>query len=251
MKIYMNNENQELMIPKIIELITNRVDEEPVTLIVDGVLTEDTKNKLAKLPPQTLTVTTMFTPYVSNMIGDAEYMQHVFILKADMWEDQIRAMSEIEYYQGLPIIVDLDSFQQLKEKDPDNFNQIFIDKLIFFYEELGLFRHNCINMNMINAVDFDLYNTFTAFMAEEMNNLCFWFNVGWIPEHPELYGIDPNMIKCSMHCVDGGMIKEDGIYFCQHKMVKIAELDELGTAESRKKVFMYFKSNKGNGCSNR
>ena len=67
MKIYMNNENQELMIPKIIELITNRVDEEPVTLIVDGVLTEDTKNKLAKLPPQTLTVTTMFTPYVSNL----------------------------------------------------------------------------------------------------------------------------------------------------------------------------------------
>lgn len=251
MKIYIDSNNQDKMIPILMNLINERVDEEPIDLIVDTVLTDDTKKQISGLAPQTLTITTMQTSYISNMIDNAEYMRHIFILKADMWEEQIKMISEIEYYQGLPLIVDLDSFQALKDSDPANFSELFIDKLIMFYEELGLFRHNTLNLNMINKVDFDIYNTFTAFMSEEMQNLCFWFNVGWIPDTPELYGIDPTKVQCNMHCVDGGLIKDDGVYFCQYKMVKLAELSERSTPECRKKLFTYFKEHKCSGCSNR
>lgn len=248
MKIYIDNEHQLEMMDLVFKLIDERVDEEAIQLHIDTILTDDAKRRLMNLPPITLQVTTVITPYVENLIEDADFTQYVFLINADNWEDQIGKLSELDYYQGLPLVIDLDSFQDLKDKSPETFNEIFIDKLVYFYETIGLYRRCSINMTMTKKLDFDIYNTFVAFMSEEMENVCFWKYVGWIPDNPKLYGLDGGELKCSTHCIDGGLIKYDGIYFCPFKNVRLCDISERTEANGRKSVFKFYKEHACEGC---
>lgn len=248
MKIYIDNEHQLEMMNLVFKFIDERVDEEAIQLHVDTILTEEAKKRLMELPPITLQVTTVITPYIENLVPDADFTQYVFLIDANNWEDQLQKLSELDYYQGLPLVIDLDSFQKLKDESPETFSETFIDKLIYFYETVGLYRRCSINMTMTNKVDFDIYNTFVAFMSEEMDNVCFWKYVGWIPENPELYGIKPDELKCSTHCIDGGLIKHDGIYFCPFKNVRLCDISERTEATGRRAVYTFYKEHVNEGC---
>lgn len=250
MKIYMNNENQSRMMDLLEKLLIDRVDEEPVNIIVECRLSTEVKDRIKKLPPQTLNVALIHIDTVDNIVDETDYTQYLVEMKADTWETEIDKLHMMDYYQGLPLFINMDSFQKLKDKDPEAFPEIFIDKLLYFKEKLNLYRSASIFLTSNIKLDFNIYNTFVAFMAVEMETLCFWSHIGWVPTDDEcqMYGIEPNKVICSMHCVDGGMISDDGVYFCEYKRVKLGEPEDIKTPKIRKNLFQFFKEHKCEGC---
>lgn len=258
MKIYMSNDNQYEMATMIFGLCQDLNDEDPLKIFINTILTDKTKEVLKALPPRILNISTIYTPYIENIMEDTDFTQYMIEFRADMWKEQCDKLSSMEYYHGLPIIFNLDSFAQkyeeVKDTDPD-FTEL-VDMLIYFYETCGLYRKNCILLDIGNSdvhtspsVEFFIYNTIVAFMSREMENVCFWNKIGVPPENRELFGL-PESRPCSMHCVDGGLIDVNGVYFCENRRVKICELSEIGTAEHRKKLFKYYKEHMNEGCVN-
>lgn len=219
--------------------IMNKPDEEEIRFFCgDREIDKDFINSLAE---QHKEVSIVETQNISNVMDDTP-INWMLELNHKNWNTMINDIGAIDYYQGLNIRIDLSGWNGHESE--------LVNDLLYFYDNLGLYRNNNIELAMYEPVEFSTYNTVIAFMMKEMGNFCFWGYIGWIPEVPEAYGIDTKVIRCNPHCYHMGMLHPDGsIKFCQlHDKTEICKWNEINTAKHRKTIFMTAKELGKDSC---
>lgn len=237
MNVYINSNNLDFLKKCINDFTLN--SDESLDLYIDVKLNSSIKEYLESLQHGLCEYITIYTPYVSNFVNIN--VGFLFKFRGDNWFENCEEFSKLEYYQGYSIEVDIDSFNDIDD-------ETFIDMLLEFGSKCGLYKNRDMFLNITHEAHFDKYNTFVSFMDRELGVSCFWSHVGHIPNHPELFGIDKRCAKCNLECLGSGLLTEHGVYYCPYKMIKLCELDELGSIKHRKNLRNTFKEVRDNGC---
>lgn len=241
MKIFINKDTD---FNEVRNLTLKRLNEEDVIFVCESgyKLTEDQMNELISLPNQVLEVVFFETDHPDNYSSDSRAIfQWIYRLHNDNWKDMIDKMSERDYYQGFDIEIDIDTLNP----------ETLVDDLIYFYEKLGLYRNRTIHLNITGELSFEVYNTFVAFMSEEMGNVCIWKHINYdyiSEENSILFGLNDVTKRCNTHCM--GMINGNDFCMCEYyKDEIISNINDVTTGESRKKLMeSYRRISSTSGC---